>query len=262
MTETRELANLVAVVTGSSRGIGREIAIELALAGASVVVHAGHDAEGAEKTGQAVRSAGVPALVTVADLVDARSHDALVEQAWNWLGRVDIWVNNAGVDILTGRYRHLTFEEKLDRLWRVDARATIRMSRQVGARMADRGSGAILNIGWDGAERGMAGETAELYAAAKGAVMAFTRSLAQSLAPRVRVNCLALGWIKTAWGQSASEYWQQRARRDSLVNRWGDPRDVAQTARFLVSPAASFITGQVIPLNGGFRTSNDESHLS
>ena len=127
--------------------------------------------------------------------------------------------------------------------------------------MVERGSGVILNIGWDGAERGMAGETAELFAAAKGAVMAFTRSLAQSLAPRVRVNCLALGWIKTAWGESASEYWQQRARRESLVDRWGEPRDVAQAARFLVSPAAAFITGQVIPVNGGFRNSTGQGEI-
>lgn len=124
--------------------------------------------------------------------------------------------------------------------------------------MVERGSGVILNIGWDGAERGMAGETAELFAAAKGAVMAFTRSLAQSLAPPVRVNCLALGWIKTAWGESTSEYWQQRARRESLVGRWGEPSDVAQAARFLVSPAAAFITGQVIPVNGGFRNSTGQ----
>jgi 3-oxoacyl-[acyl-carrier protein] reductase len=83
--------------------------------------------------------------------------------------------------------------------------------------------------------------------------MAFTRSLAQSLAPQVRVNCLAPGWIRTAWGERASEYWQQLAVRQSLRQRWGTPDDVAQAALFLVSPAADFITGQVLPVNGGFR---------
>jgi len=84
-------------------------------------------------------------------------------------------------------------------------------------------------------------------------VMAFTKSLACSLAPEVRVNCLAPGWIKTAWGEHASECWQERARRESLLQRWGTPEDVARVARFLASPAAEFITGQVIPVNGGLR---------
>jgi 3-oxoacyl-[acyl-carrier protein] reductase len=83
--------------------------------------------------------------------------------------------------------------------------------------------------------------------------MAFTRSLAQSLAPEVRVNCLAPGWIRTSWGQGASKYWQQRAARQSLRGRWGTPEDVARAAAFLASPAADFITGQEIPINGGFR---------
>jgi 3-oxoacyl-[acyl-carrier protein] reductase len=84
--------------------------------------------------------------------------------------------------------------------------------------------------------------------------MAFTRSLAKTLAPQVRVNCLAPGWIKTAWGDRASDYWQQRAQRESLLRRWGTPEDVARAARFLVSPAASFITGHVLPVNGGYRS--------
>jgi 3-oxoacyl-[acyl-carrier protein] reductase len=118
--------------------------------------------------------------------------------------------------------------------------------------MKSDGRGAILNMGWDGAERGMAGPSGELFAATKGAVMAFSRSLARSLAPEVRVNCLAPGWIKTAWGEAASEVWQQRARRESLLGRWGTPEEVARAARFLVSPDAAFITGQVIAVNGGF----------
>ena len=83
--------------------------------------------------------------------------------------------------------------------------------------------------------------------------MAFSRSLAQSLAPEVRVNCLCPGWIRTAWGAGASEYWQERAARQALRGRWGTPEDVARAAAFLVSPAADFMTGQVVNVNGGFR---------
>jgi 3-oxoacyl-[acyl-carrier protein] reductase len=117
--------------------------------------------------------------------------------------------------------------------------------------MQRRGSGVILNVGWDQAESGMEGDSGELFAAAKGAIMSFTRSLAKSLSPAVRVNCIAPGWIRTAWGEVAPDYWQQRAIKESLLKRWGEPADVASVARFLASPAASFITGQIVNVNGG-----------
>ena len=83
--------------------------------------------------------------------------------------------------------------------------------------------------------------------------MGFTRSLARSLGPAVRVNCVAPGWIRTAWGAGASELWQQRAVRESMLGRWGEPEDIAATVRWLVSPEAAFVTGQIIAVNGGFR---------
>jgi 3-oxoacyl-[acyl-carrier protein] reductase len=111
----------------------------------------------------------------------------------------------------------------------------------------------ILNMGWDQSGHGMAGDSGEMFAAVKSAVTAFSQSLAQSLAPEVRVNCLAPGWIRTAWGEQASEYWQARAAGESLRNRWGTPEDVAEAACFLASPAADFVNGCVLPINGGFR---------
>jgi 3-oxoacyl-[acyl-carrier protein] reductase len=106
-------------------------------------------------------------------------------------------------------------------------------------------------MGWDQAETGMESDSGQLFAAAKGAVMAFTKSLALTLAPEVRVNCLAPGWIKTAWGETASQTWQERAVRESPLERWGTPEDVARAARWLASPAADFLTGQIIRVNGG-----------
>ena len=173
-------------------------------------------------------------------------------EAWDWLGHIDIWVNNAGVDVLTGPRAKETFEEKIEQLWRVDVLATICLSRAVGQRLFDRG-GVILNMGWDQAQHGMAGDSGEMFATIKGAVMAFTRSLAQSLAPRVRVNCLAPGWIQTTWGQQASDAWQARACGDSLLRRWGSADDVARAWRYLVGPAAWFVNGQILAVNGGFR---------
>jgi 3-oxoacyl-[acyl-carrier protein] reductase len=248
----RELEGQTAVITGSSRGIGRAMALELAQAGAAVLVHARAHAEDAQAVADAVRAAGCEAHVVLLDLAQPTAPDRLVEQAWAWRAPT-IWINNAGADVLSGGDARLTFEEKLERLWRVDVLAAMRLGRLAGARMKQAGGGAILNLGWDGTERGMAGDSGQLYAAAKGAITSFTRSLAQTLAPEVRVNCIAPGWIRTGWGQQASEYWQRRAAGESLAGRWGTAEDVARLARFLVSPAAAFINAQVIEANGGRR---------
>ena len=109
----------------------------------------------------------------------------------------------------------------------------------------------ILTVGWDQAETGMEGDSGELFAAVKGAVTCFTRSLALSLAPEVRVNCLAPGWVRTAWGETASPAWQERVRRETPLGVWGLPEDVAAAAVWLASPAAAFVTGQTIRVNGG-----------
>ena len=243
------------MVTGSSSGIGRAMALELAAAGAEVLVHARQSRQAAEEVAGLIRAAGVKSHVVLCDLAEQSAQDLLVEQAWGWRQRVDLWINNAGADVLTGEPAKWPFEQKLQQLWRVDVVATMRLSRQVGQRMKGQGGGSIINVGWDQAEHGMAGDSGELFAASKGAIMAFTRSLAASLAPQVRVNCVAPGWIKTAWGQEASEGWQNRARREALLDRWGTPEDVARVARFLASPDAGFITGQVIHVNGGLRRS-------
>jgi len=247
------LAGKKAVVTGSSTGIGRAVALELARAGAEVLVHAGHRRQAAQAVVDEISAIGRHTDYCMADLAEPAARDALVEQAWSWGDEIDIWINNAGVDVLTGPAAKWSFEQKLDALWRVDVQATLFLARKAGRRMKRRGAGVVLNIGWDQAERGMAGDSGELFAVTKGAIMAFTKSLAQSLAPEVRVNCLAPGWIKTAWASGASQAWQSRARRESQLQRWGTPQDVAQVAAFLVSPAAGFMTGQVVAVNGGFR---------
>jgi 3-oxoacyl-[acyl-carrier protein] reductase len=251
MEETAEtLKGQAAVVTGSSTGIGRAIAIELASAGANVLVHARVSNQEAEDVALHVRSLGRYTGVVMADLSDAAEQDRLVEAAWAWRP-IDIWVNNAGVDVLTGPAAKWSFEEKLDALWKVDVVASLRLSREAGRRMRERGTGVIINMGWDQVETGMAGDSGEMFTAIKGAVMSATRSLAKSLAPHVRVNCIAPGWIRTDWGEQASPEWQGRATHDALVARWGSPEEVARVVYFLASPAASFVNGQILPINGG-----------
>lgn len=255
-TNSSELFGKKAVVTGSSSGIGRAIAIELASAGAGVLVHAHRNQTAAQAVVAEINQRGgaTKADLQMADLSRPDGQDALVRRAWEHFGRVDIWVNNAGADILTGDMADDTFEAKLELLWRVDVVATIRLSRMAGRLMKGQSNGgAIINVGWDGSGRGMAGDTGELFATAKAAVEGFSRSLAASLAPRVRVNCLAPGWIKTAWGCRASQYWQDRGRGESLLDRWGQAEDVARAARFLAGPGAAFINAQTLAVNGGFK---------
>lgn len=244
-----ELANSRAVVTGSTSGIGRAIALELARSGADVVVH-GRNVERAEEVCRSIREWKREATPIVSDLATSPDWEGFVDSAWT-AAPVDVWVNNAGADVLTGDAAGWTFEQKLEHLWRVDLAATIGLSRAIGRRMQQRGRGVIINIGWDQSEIGMAGDSGEMFAAVKGAIMAFTRSLAKSLAPHVRVNCVAPGWIRTAWGDVASDYWQERAKRESLLGRWGEPEDVARAVRFLASTEAAFINGQTLEVNGG-----------
>lgn len=254
-----DLTGKIAVVTGSSSGIGRATALRLAARGASVVVHAAKNVAGAEAVCAEIGRLGGQAQMVQCDFRDSSERLRMVAKAWEVWGVVDFWVNNAGADVLTGANRDLTFSEKLQLLWQVDVESTIEISREVGRRMIAerRAAAAIVNIGWDQSERGMEGESGEMFATIKSAVTAFSRSLARSLAPHVRVNVVAPGWIKTSWGETASDVWSRRAVAESLLARWGTPEDIAAAIEFLVSPDSSFITGHVLPVNGGL----NHSHL-
>jgi 3-oxoacyl-[acyl-carrier protein] reductase len=250
-----------ALVTGSSSGIGRSIALRLAESGYDVVLHGRESVAALEELVGEISKLGRQATFLQADFCQPEQLSKFLEDAWAALGSIDALVNNAGADVLTGSARDASFTDKLELLWSTDVVSTIVLSREVGKRMRETarsaktpaGSYSIINIGWDQAFQGMAGDSGEMFGAIKGAIMAATLSLAQSLAPEVRVNCIAPGWIRTAWGQSATEAWQVRATRESLMERWGSPDDVAHLATFLSGLPASFISGQIIAVNGGFR---------
>lgn len=253
-TGAREFGSLAgrrALVTGSSSGIGRAIALEFARAGADVVVHCARSVEAAERVAEQVRTHGRRCGVVTADISERAELERLANIAWDQFAGIDICVNNAGADLLTGPDEGLDYFAKLERLLVVDVQGTAMLSRLVGGRMRDAGGGVLLNIGWDQADRGMEGDSGELFSAAKNAIMGLTRSLAVSLAPEVRVNCIAPGWIRTAWGEQAGVKWQERVMRETPLKRWGAPEDIARLARFLVSDEASYITGQVVNANGG-----------
>lgn len=230
------LSGLRALVTGSTSGIGAAIARAFRHEGAVVFTH------GRRPLPDSLEHFAV-------DLRDPVAVDRLADEAW--AAGLDLLVCNAGADTLTGEEAAASFDDKLEMLLTVDLKATIRLARRIGERMKARGHGVILTVGWDQAETGMEGDSGQLFATVKGAIMAFTRSLALSLAPEVRVNCLAPGWIRTAWGESASAVWQERVRRETPLGIWGLPEDVAAAAVWLAAPESRFLTGQTIRVNGG-----------
>ena len=248
------LARRAMLVTGASSGIGRAIALAAAHAGADVALTYRTNEDGARGAEREIAALGRRVAVFQLDVTDDQSVRALGPAARDALGRLDVWVNNAGGDILTGSGALLTDIEKLDLLLAVDVRGTILASWQAAELLgAQEEGGVIINMSWDHVLTGMPGLNPQLFSAVKGAVLAFSKSLARSVAPRVRVNVVAPGWIETAFGagpQTAED--RRRAIAEATpLKRWGSPDDVAGAAVFLASPAAEFLTGQTIMVGGG-----------
>jgi 3-oxoacyl-[acyl-carrier protein] reductase len=239
-------------VTGASSGIGRTIAEAYAAEGAVVLLTHRASLERAHAVADAIAARGGRAHVRQADVATRGACERLVAEAREQLGRFDVWVNNAGADVLTGEAAAWEWERKLDVLLAVDLKGTIACSYAVGELMRKQESGgAIVNMSWDHVTTGMAGDDPQLFAAVKGGVLAFSKSLARRLAPDVRVNVLCPGWIETSFGEQADPDFRRSVAQDTPLGRWGRPRDVAEAALYLASPGAAFVTGQAINVNGG-----------
>jgi 3-oxoacyl-[acyl-carrier protein] reductase len=239
-------------VTGASTGIGRATALACAQAGADVAVTYATNLQGAGETADQIRALGRRTEVLRADVTDSAAVTALASSARKVFGRVDVWINNAGADILTGAAAHLTWTEKLDRLLSVDLRGTVLASWAAVELMRGQGpGGVILNMAWDHVGGGMTGEYAQVFCAAKGGVCSFSRALARTVAPHIRVNVLAPGWVETAYGAALDPEVKKRITEAIPLRRWARPEEVAAAAVFLACDAAGYITGQMLMVNGG-----------
>jgi len=246
------LEGLRAVVTGASSGIGRAIAETYAAEGAVVLLTHRGSPERAREVADAIAARGGRAHVRQADLATREACERLVAAAREELGGLDVWVNNAGADVLTGEAAAWEWERKLDVLLAVDLKGTIACSYAAGEVMGrqERG-GTIVNMSWDHVVSGMAGDDPQLFSAVKGGVLSFSKSLARRVAPDIRVNVLCPGWIETSFGEHADREFHRSVAEHTPMRRWGRPQDVADAALYLASPEAAFVTGQAINVNGG-----------
>jgi 3-oxoacyl-[acyl-carrier protein] reductase len=246
------LHDKIVVVTGASSGIGTAIAMGAAREGADLALTYRANREGAQVTAKAIESLGRRALLVQADVAEHADIARLSEAVRDRYGRVDAWINNAGADILTGPGATKSRLEKLDALLSVDLRGTMLASwAAVELMKVQPRGGSLINMSWDGAIKGLRGENPELFAAAKGGVLSFSRSLARSVASTIRVNVLGPGWIETAFGAEAPASFKEKVRQRIPLGRWGTPEDIAGAALYLASDLASYVTGQLILINGG-----------
>ncbi len=242
------LSGKVALVTGASRGIGRAIALALANAGAAVTVNYRENGAMADEVVQEIEKGGGKAVCWRADVGDAGQAEGMVEGVASRFGHLDILVNNAGIvrDSLLLQMEKNDWQDVL----RVNLEGTYNCSRSVAEAMVMRRWGRIINLTSIVGTRGRKGQTN--YAASKGAINAFTCSLASELGPKgITVNAIAPGLIRTDMTEAILPLAEEFVRDRIALRRVGKPEDVASLAVFLASEEASYITGQVITVDGG-----------
>lgn len=237
------------IVTGASRGIGKACALEFGRNGANVIVNYSNSKEKAEEVCEEISKLGGRALPFCADVADRKAVDEMIAFAHSNFGSITTLVNNAGIaeQIM---FCDIT-EEKWDRMFAVDVKGVYNCIQAVLPDMIHNKSGRIINISsmW-----GITGASCEVhYSAAKAAVIGMTKALAKELGPSgITVNAIAPGVISTEMNGNISEEIMSELKEETPIGRIGTPEDIAETALFLASPKASFITGEVISVNGGF----------
>ena len=247
MTGT-ELNGRIALVTGASRGIGAAIAFSLAMAGAKVGVNYNISRESAEKVIEKITQGGGEAFLVEGDVSEEASAEAAVKQVIEQCGQIDILVNNAGInrDRLLVRMKIEDWDEVLN----VNLRGTFLCSKLVMPQMIKQRKGRIVNIS---SVVGLSGNPGQAnYAAAKAGLIGFTKAVAREVASRnVTVNAVAPGFISTGMVEELTEDTQKQILDKIPMGRFGSADDVSQAVLFLCGPGASYITGQVITIDGG-----------
>jgi len=242
-----ELTGSVALVTGGSRGLGREMVLAFAQHGADVVI-ASRKLENCNAVAAEVRALGRRALPVAYHAGSWADADALADAAYAEFGKIDILVNNAGMSPLYAGLDTVT-EELFDKVIGVNLKGPFRLSSIVGTRMAAGAGGSIINISSIASQRPSPGEAP--YGAAKAGVNSLTQSMAAAFGPKVRVNCIVPGpfltYISNAWYMEA---FNARAKSAFALGRGGQPHEIVGAALYLASEASSYTTGAFINIDG------------
>jgi 3-oxoacyl-[acyl-carrier protein] reductase len=245
-----KLKEKIALVTGGSRGLGKAIALQLAKDGAQVVVNYATSTDKAEEVVAAIKAEGGKALAMKADVSHLEEVEKMVDTIYEQFGRIDILVNNAGVtrdELLISMER-----EDWDKVIATNLGGLFNCSKSVAKYMMMQKSGRIINMSSVAGERGGRGQSN--YAASKGAVNAFTRSVAMELArKKVTVNAVAPGVVETEMSSEVIRRAQDIILNSVALKRLGQPEEIAKVVAFLASDDSSYITGEVIRVDGGFK---------
>ena len=240
--------NQVALITGGTRGIGKEIAITLAKEGYNIALNYRSENEELSKLKQEIEANNVKCLTVKGDISSFEDCEQFVKQTIQEFGKIDILVNNAGItkDTLLIRMKKEDFEQVIN----VNLVGTFNVTKNVISYMMKAHSGRIINISSVVGLCGNAGQTN--YAASKAGIIGFTKSLAKEVASRnILVNAIAPGFIQTNMTDVLKEEIKQEIAKNIPMQRMGDAKDVANVVKFLASRDSSYITGQVIHVDGG-----------
>ncbi len=237
---------MLALITGASRGIGAAAARRLSQAGYTVLVHYNQNRTAAEETAAACPGTAYPVQ---ADLGDTAAIDCMTAEILAQYGCPDLLVNNAGI-ALSGLYQDISDSDAM-RLFSVDLLGAMHLTKKLLPAMISRHSGVIVNVASVWGEIGAACEVH--YSAAKAGIIGFTKALAKEVGPSgIRVNCISPGVIDTDMNRCHSAETMAELAEETPLGRIGTPDDAAAAIAFLASDAAQFITGQILPVNGGF----------
>jgi 3-oxoacyl-[acyl-carrier protein] reductase len=242
------LKNKIALITGAGRGIGRAIAIALAKEGAEVVINYNGSEERAKEVKQTIEENGGKASIYKCNVSDFATCEAMIKDIVKEYGHLDILVNNAGItkDGLIMKMK----EEDFDSVLNVNLKGTFNTIRHSARQMLKQRSGKIINISSVSGILGNVGQAN--YAASKAGVIGLTKTMARELGSRgITVNAIAPGFVDTEMTEVLSEEIRENACKQIILGRFGKPEDIANTAVFLASDKADYITGQVISVDGG-----------
>lgn len=238
----------VAIVTGSSKGIGRGVAIRLAKDGYMVVVNYSHSEESAKEVVSAIKENKGEAISYKADVSNLDEVKKMVNEVYKQFGQIDVLVNNAG--IVKDEYLLMMNKDNLDRCFDLNVKGYFYCTQQVALKMMRKKHGAIINMSSVSGKFALAGQT--VYSATKGAVNSFTATAAKELARYgIRVNAIAPGFIKTEMLDHIPQEQMDAYLNKIPLHRLGEVEDIANVVSMLASDEASYLTGQVITLDGG-----------